>query len=122
MADTPIKDILYSTRSKIEQMLEPLDASRHDWRGMASVMNLTAAEVRDLENCGRGKMTALFDKMVQTKKTIGDLVGWLKHPDVQRFDAIEELENTGINCSSINDGSFDKDRYEDQDSGVSMIN
>lgn len=79
-------------RSMIEMKLDIPDANHHDWRGMASVMNLNSEEVRRLENDREnGKMKGLFERMIQKHKTVNDLIAWLRHPDVERLDVIDEI-------------------------------
>ena len=42
-------------------------------------------------------MAGLFDNFIHTKRTIQDLVDFLKHPAVQRLDVLDEIvENCGL--------------------------
>lgn len=69
----------------------------HNWRGLAAAMNLTADDVRQMEEGENGKMTGLFDTMIHTKKTIKDLLDFLRNPAVQRLDVIDEIvEGCGL--------------------------
>ena len=72
-------------------MMNHHDVNNHDWKGLAGAMNMTADEVRQMEEGEKGKMAGLFDKMIHTKKTINDLLALLKHGDVQRLDVIDEI-------------------------------
>ena len=68
---------------------------------MASVMNLNAEEVRRLENAREnGKMKGLFERMIQRQKTVNDLLNWLRHPDVQRWDVIDDIKKEPNNISA----------------------
>ncbi|XP_022792922.1 uncharacterized protein LOC111331953 [Stylophora pistillata] len=99
--ETLIKDIPYSLRLKIEKLMDPSDANHHDWRGVASVMHLSADDVRQLENTQEnGKMKGLIEKMIQLKKTINDLLGWLRDPNVARWDVIDEMKRCPNNIPS----------------------
>lgn len=89
--DSLVKDISYRLRMKIELMMNRHDVNNHDWKGLAGAMNMTADEVRQMEEGEKGKMAGLFDKMIHTKKTINDLLALLKHGDVQRLDVIDEI-------------------------------
>ena len=98
---TLVKDIPFRLRQKIEDALELPDANHHDWHGMASVMNLNAEEVRRLENAREnGKMKGLFERMIQRQKTVNDLLNWLRHPDVQRWDVIDDIKKEPNNISA----------------------
>ena len=56
-------------------------------------MNLSADDVRQLENAqDYGKMKGLIDKMIQLKKTVNDLLGWLRNPNIARWDVIDEIK------------------------------
>ena len=115
--DTLIKNIPYRLRSSIERLLDPHDANHHDWRGMAAVMNLSAEEVRQLENAGdKGKMKGLVERMIQRHQTVNDLLGWLKHPDVQRLDVIDEIKKERHKISELL--IEDNKSSEDQESGL----
>ena len=119
-SDTLIRDIPYRLRSKIERLLDPHDANYHDWRGMAAVMNLDAEEVRQLENAGdKGKMKGLVERMIQRQKTVNDLLGWLKHPDVQRLDVIDEIKKERHNIFELL--IEDNESSEDQGSGLLFL-
>lgn len=99
--ETLIKDIPYSLRLQIEKLMDPSDANHHDWRGVASVMHLSADDVRQLENTQEnGKMKGLIEKMIQLKKTINDLLGWLRDPNVARWDVIDEMKKCPNNIPS----------------------
>lgn len=116
---TLIKDIPYRLRDRIERLLDLPDANRHDWRGMASVMNLSAEEVRQLENArDNGKMKGLVERMIQRHKTVNDLLGWLKHPDVQRLDVIDEIKNERHSIPNNLLLIEDDESSEDQESGL----
>lgn len=68
---------------------------------MASVMNLNTEEVRRLENAREnGKMKGLIERMIQRHQTVNDLLTWLKHPDVQRFDVIDDIKKEPNNISA----------------------
>lgn len=96
--DTLIKDIPYKLQLQIVKLMDPSDANHHDWRGIASVMNLSADDVRQLENAqDHGKMKGLIDKMIQLKKNVNDLLGWLRNPNVARWDVIDEIKNFSFN-------------------------
>ena len=59
---------------------------------MAGAMNLSTDEVRQLESVPEnGKMKGLIDRMIHTQKTVNDLLGWLKRPEVERLDVIDEI-------------------------------
>ena len=69
----------------------------HNWRGLAAAMSLSVDDVRQMEEGENGKMAGLFDNMIHTKRTIQDLVDFLKHPAVQRLDVLDEIvENCGL--------------------------
>ncbi|KAJ7391075.1 hypothetical protein OS493_020095 [Desmophyllum pertusum] len=90
--DTFVKDIPYHLCTRIEKLLDPPNPNRHDWRGMAGAMNLSTDEVRQLESVPEnGKMKGLIDRMIHTQKTVNDLLGWLKRPEVERLDVIDEI-------------------------------
>ena len=100
-------------------LLDPPDANHHDWRGMASVMNLNTEEVRQLENAREnGKMKGLVERMIQRHKTVNDLLGWLKHPDVHRLDVIDEIKNEHHNIPNTLLVIEDDESSEDQESGL----
>lgn len=90
---TLVKDIPYSLRAKIERMMNITDARNHDWRGVAGAMGMSTEEVRQLEGAGeaKGRMTGLFDIMIQTKKSVKDLLELMKNTDVQRLDVADEI-------------------------------
>ena len=118
---TLIKDIPYRLRGRIVRLLDPPDANHRDWRGMASVMDLNAEEVRQLENSREnGKMKGLIERMIQRHKTVNDLLGWLRHPDVQRWDVIDEIKKERHNIPKLNTLLLieDDDSSEDQESGL----
>ena len=118
---TLIKDIPYRLRNKIERLLDAPDVNHRDWRGMASVMDLNAEEVRQLENSREnGKMKGLIERMIQRHKTVNDLLGWLRHPDVQRWDVIDEIKKERHNIPKLNTLLLieDDDSSEDQESGL----
>ena len=121
---TLIKDIPYRLRDRIVRLLDPPDANHRDWRGMASVMDLNAEEVRQLENAREnGKMKGLVERMIQRHKTVNDLLGWLKHPDVQRWDVIDEIKKERHNIPKLNTLLLieDDDSSEDQESGLLLF-
>ena len=69
----------------------------HNWRGLAAAMSLSVDEVRQMEEGENGKMTGLFDTMIHTRKTIKDLLDFLRNPAVQRLDVIDEIvEGCGL--------------------------
>ena len=116
--DTLIKDIPYSLQLQIVKLMDPSDANHHDWRGIASVMNLSADDVRQLENAqDHGKMKGLIDKMIQLKKNVNDLLGWLRNPNVARWDVIDEIKNFSFNIP-LKFLSPETESSEDQSSGV----
>lgn len=81
-------------------MLDLPDPNHHDWRGMASVMNLNSEEVRRLENDREnGKMKGLIERMIQKHKTVNDLLAWLRHSEVERLDVIDEIRKQPNNIS-----------------------
>ena len=90
-SDTLIKDIPFGVRTKVENMMNPDNVNNHNWKGLAAAMRMSADDVRQLEGGAKGKMTGLFDRMIHTKRTVKDLLEFLKHPDVQRLDVIEEI-------------------------------
>lgn len=117
---TLIRDIPYRLRNKIEMLLDPPDANHHDWRGMASVMDLNTEEVRQLENAREnGKMKGLVERMIQRHKTVNDLLGWLKHPDVQRLDVIDEIKKESHRISELM--IEDNESSEEQESGLLLF-
>ena len=121
---TLIKDIPYRLRGRIERLLDPPDVNHRDWRGMASVMGLNTEEVRKLENAREnGKMKGLFKRMIERHKTVTDLLGWLKHPDVQRWDVIDEIKKERHNFPKSNTLLLigDDDSSEDQESGLLLF-
>ena len=116
--DTLIKDIPYKLQLQIVKLMDPSDANYHDWRGIASVMNLSADDVRQLENAqDHGKMKGLIDKMIQLKKNVNDLLGWLRNPNVARWDVIDEIKNFSFNIP-LKFLSPETESSEDQSSGV----
>ena len=119
---TLVKDIPYRLRNRIERLLDPPDANHRDWRGMASVMDLNAEEVRKLENAREnGKMKGLVKRMIQRHKTVNDLLGWLKHPDVQRWDVIDEIKKERHNIPNTLLRMEDFDSSEYQESGLLLL-
>jgi len=119
-SDTLIKDIPYRLRDRIERLLDPPDANHRDWRGMAFVMDLSAEEVRQLESArDNGKMKGLIERMIQTHKTVNDLLGWLKHPDVLRLDVIDEIKKERHNLSKLL--IEDNESFEDQELGLLFL-
>ena len=74
-------------------MMNITDARNHDWRGVAGAMGMSTEEVRQLEGAGeaKGRMTGLFDIMIQTKKSVKDLLELMKNTDVQRLDVADEI-------------------------------
>ena len=119
---TLIKDIPYRLRNKIERLLDAPDVNHRDWRGMASVMDLNAEEVRQLENSREnGKMKGLIERMIQRHKTVNDLLGWLKHPDVQRWDVIDEIKKERHNIPNTLLAIEDDDSSEYQESGLLLF-
>ncbi|XP_015773272.1 PREDICTED: uncharacterized protein LOC107351491 isoform X1 [Acropora digitifera] len=89
--DTLIKDIPFGVLTKVENMMNPDDLSNHNWKGLAGAMGMSADNVRQLEGEPKGRMAGLFDRMRHTKRTIKDLLEFLKYPEVQRLDVIEEI-------------------------------
>ena len=119
---TLIKEIPYRLRDRIERLLDLPDANRRDWRGMASVMDLKSDEVRQLESAREnGKMKGLVERMIQRHKTVNDLLGWLKHPDVQRWDVIDEIKKERHNISNTLLRMEDGESSEDQKSGLLVV-
>ena len=119
---TLIKEIPYRLRDRIERLLDPPDASHRDWRGMASVMGLNAEEVRQLENAREnGKMKGLVERMIQRHKTLNDFLGWLKHPDIQRWDVIDEIKKEHHNIPDTLLLIEDDDSSEHQESGLLLF-
>ena len=117
---TLIKDIPYRLRNRIERLLDPPDVNHHDWRGMAFVMDLSTEEVRQLENAREnGKMKGLVERMIQRHKTVNDLLGWLRHPDVQRLDVIDEIKKERHNIPLLL--KEDNESLEDQESGLLLF-
>ena len=87
----------FALRTKIERMMNVNNHNDHNWRGLAAAMSLSVDDVRQMEEGENGKMAGLFDNMIHTKRTIKDLVDFLKHPAVQRLDVIDEIvENCGL--------------------------
>ena len=122
--ETLIKDIPYRLRNKIERLLDPPDVTHHDWRGMAYVMGLNTKQVRKLENAREnGKMKGLVERMILRHKTVNDLLGWLRHPDVQRWDVIDEIKKERHNIPKLNTLLLieDDDSSEDQESGLLLF-
>ena len=100
-------------------LLDPLDVNHHDWRGMAYAMNLNTEEVRQLANAREnGKMKGLVEWMIQRHKTVNDLLGWLRHPDVQRLDVIDEIKKERHNIPLLL--KEDDESWEDQESGLPL--
>lgn len=121
-SETLIKDIPYRLRKRIEMLLDPPDPNQHDWRGMASVMDLNSQEVRQLENDREnGKMKGLVERMIQTHKSVNDLLVWLKHPEVQRFDVIDEIKKEHHNIPNSLLQIEDDESSEDQESGLHLV-
>ena len=119
---TLIKDIPYRLRNRIEMLLDLPDANHHDWRGMASVMDLNSEEVRQLENARYNeKMKGLIERMIQRHKTVNDLLGWLKHPEVQRLDVIDEIKKERHNIPNTLLLIEDNESSEDQESGFLLF-
>ena len=103
-------------------LLDLPDANHHDWRGMASVMDLNAEEVRQLENAREnGKMKGLIERMIQRHKTVNDLLGWLKHPEVQILDVIDEIKKEHHNISNALLLIEDNESSENQQSGLILV-
>jgi len=114
---TLIKDIPFRLRNRIAMLLDPPDPNHQDWRGMAAVMNLSAEEVRQLDSArDNGKMKGLIERMIQRHETINDLLGWLKHPCVQRLDVIDEIKKERHNISELL--IEDNESFEDQELGL----
>ena len=116
-----MKDIPYRLRLQIEKLLDPPDANHHDWRGMASVMKLSADDVRQLESTQEnGKMKGLIEKMIQLKKTVNDLLVWLKDPELERWDVIDEIKkfDNDIPEELL---SPEKESSEDESSGMFIV-
>ena len=89
---------------------------------MASVMDLNTEEVRQLENAREnGKMKGLVERMIQRHKTVNDLLGWLKHPDVQRWDVIDEIQKERHNIPNTLLRMEDGESSEDQKSGLLVV-
>ena len=87
----------FALRTKIERMMNVNNHNDHNWRGLAAAMSLSVDDVRQMEEGENGKMAGLFDNMIHTKRTIQDLVDFLKHPAVQRLDVLDEIvENCGL--------------------------
>ena len=64
-------------------------------------MNLNTEDVRRLENAQEnGKMKGLFERMIQRQKTVNDLLNWLRHPDLERLDVIDEIRKEPNNISA----------------------
>ena len=87
----------FALRTKIERMMNVNNHNDYNWKGLAAAMNLSVDEVRQMEEGENGKMTGLFDNMIHSKKTIKDLLDFLKNPAVQRLDVIDEIvQNCGL--------------------------
>ena len=87
----------FALRTKIERMMNVNNHNDHNWRGLAEAMSLSVDDVRQMEEGENGKMAGLFDNMIHTKRTIKDLLDFLKHPAVQRLDVLDEIvENCGL--------------------------
>ena len=100
-------------------LLDLPDANHHDWRGMASVMNLNSEEVRRLENAREnGKMKGLIERMIQRHKTVNDLLTWLRDPAVERLDVIDEIKNEPNNISAT---LLETESIESQESGLFSV-
>ena len=73
-------------------------------------MMLSVDDVRQLDEGENGKMTGLFDNMIDTKKTIKDFFDFLKHPAVQRLDVIDEIiQGCGLPKEVSENESFELD-------------
>jgi len=101
---------------KIEKSLNVHNANTHDWRGVASAMNLSTDDVNQLEqeSGDKGKMGGLFDQMIHTKKTINDLIALLRHDDVQRLDVVDDIFK---DCNLNDELGMERESSEDQKSG-----
>ena len=99
-------------------MMNPENASNHDWRGLASAMEMSAYEVRQLQGDTKGKMTGLFERMIHTKKTVKDLLVLLKHDDVQRLDVMDEIREA---CKLSKELVMESECSEYQQSGLISI-
>ena len=85
-------------------------------------MDLNAEEVRQLENAREnGKMKGLVERMIERHKTVTDLLGWLKHPDVQRWDVIDEIKKERHNIPNTLLRMEDFDSSEYQESGLLLL-
>ena len=74
----------------------------HNWKNVAGAMGLTVEEVFEYENeSDKGKMEGLFDRMVQEKRTVSDLVLWLNNEDVKRLDVIDIFREEGLITNSL---------------------
>ena len=105
-----VKDIPFAVRTKIERMMNVNDHNDHNWRGLAAAMMLSVDDVRQLDEGENGKMTGLFDNMIDTKKTIKDFFVFLKHPAVQRLDVIDEIiQGCGLPKEVSENESFELD-------------
>ena len=99
-------------------MLDTPDPNHHDWRGIACAMNLSCEDVRRLENDRDGKMKGLIERMIQRHKTVNDLLAWLRHPDVERLDVIDEIRKEP---NTISDALLKTESSESQQSGLFAI-
>ena len=102
-------------------MLDPSDPNHRDWRGIACVMNLNSEEVKRLENDRiNGKMKGLIERMIQKHKTVNDLLTWLRHPDVERLDVIDEIRKEPNTISDL-DALLETESSESQQSGLFLL-
>lgn len=99
-------------------MLDTPDPNHHDWRGIACAMNLSCEDVRRLENDRDGKMKGLIERMIQRHKTVNDLLAWLRHPDVERLDVIDEIRKEP---NTISDALLKTESSESQQSGLFLL-
>ena len=84
-------------------------------------MNLTSEEVRRLENDREnGKMKGLIERMIQRHKTVNDLLTWLRHPDVERLDVIDEIRKEPNTISDL-DALLETESSESQPSGLCAV-
>ena len=84
-------------------------------------MNLSTDEVRLLESVPEnGKMKGLIERMIQTQKTVNDLLGWLKDPDVERLDVIDEIRKVPNNIADALLTKTDESS-ENQQSGLFVV-
>lgn len=117
--DSLVKDIPFKLRIKIENMMNHEAVTNHDWRGLACAMNMSTDEVRQMQgDQEKGKMAGLFDKMMHSKKTVNDLLGLLRHDDVQRLDVIDEII---VGCKLPKPSVTETGSSENQESGLSFF-